>query len=1351
MFGNLFEDGSNMACRNAKSVLSINGKPIEQPPEERGEQSLIGIQNQGATCYLNSLIQTLFLTPEFREQLFDIGCEELGKSGPNKKDGKVRKIPLQLQLLFARLLLINQSSCKTEDLTDSFGWRNSEEMQQHDVQELSRILFDAIENSLVGTSGDKLIHNLYKGVIVNQIQCCICQRVSERDEEFLDLTVSVSGGKNLQSSLSSVFQAEEMMSGKNQYFCEKCKKLVNAKKGAKLKTLPPILTLSLLRFNYDLRTFNRYKETGHFPFPIKLNVEKYCKQHNVNGDGDGTDKDKPPCTEYSLYSVIIHTGNAHRGHYHAYIRDVDGLEKAKLPIVDPEPDFEMSTTTSKAPTMVVVQKRSEPVNPNDNIEETLACLIAQQGSVKLDQLSMKLRYETGISWNKKYRKKHGSLSKFLLSCPNTFVVDNENNSVYLCSQPSEDSNQKLITNQLENINGSQQFPEALNHSMINLSLEEKDEKIGLFGGTNDVEEDAAPTSPDLSTDAGSDNKETAVPQDVNPAGHSWFDFNDERVTEISVNSITNQFEGQQSAYMLFYRRKDLIRPDSSFGNSMYKIPKHVVEQIQEENIKLQNWREDYEKASNRLDLYIHTENMCFVSNGLIQTSNPEGHLLQIDQRETVDDLLSKISQEQSTFFRRPKPKLKLKKKYEDSSLKPSTQCVNTLHYMKVLPHAGIHLYECTSVRKDVSLYEAGIQSQVHLFAWDGDKILGSNVAPGEENEPVLHHLICQHPDFTRRVSFSLPKSQPPDVIRERAAELMLTQQIEVKEMVQDEVDNLETEGNKEEYEMEKYVKNYVADIVRSEEENEIKESSVEAQEDTISVHVKVRNLGLHQSLKDVVTDFKVDKSMSVGCFTRLICSKLGVKKDEKYRISMLNEDQVVPLRNVDVLEDLELTEDQMLLLEEGENLAASELVLFVRKFNEPHCSEYVAQVNWKLKQLYEDMHKEFQLPDDEWHLRRCSCYGDMLGVLEPTDDEIPLKNGDYVMVSHGKLAEKGNIRMRVWLFPTLPDFKSKFKDFKHDQLVQGSVEDARRRRSKEVDASTIQNMKELKEIGPCNCGHIELKRDSTLYDLKRLLALKISKELQSEAAELRYRVLERSSLTRVIDKETTNEEVTLKRLKLSSSTQIAVQPAECKLQSNELLLTVVLHVPGTRCYTEEMELITEKAAPKLGQVFAEILNVVVDDLIIARKFVEKNEWTVIQTDDSNDSPTKTKPSKSGKRGKRLSGKRKSLKTQKESIQLKHGDVIGVKIKSLEEKSSFELDLIDFDTEEDIFMQKKLKEIKEKSQEFNKSHDGANDQVLDNDSNNAIKTVNAKNNKEKENTLKIHVDNFSESCNGLPTS
>lgn len=44
-----------------------------------------------------------------------------------------------------------------------------QELQQHDVQELNRILFSAIEDSLVGTSGQHLINQLYHGTIVNQV------------------------------------------------------------------------------------------------------------------------------------------------------------------------------------------------------------------------------------------------------------------------------------------------------------------------------------------------------------------------------------------------------------------------------------------------------------------------------------------------------------------------------------------------------------------------------------------------------------------------------------------------------------------------------------------------------------------------------------------------------------------------------------------------------------------------------------------------------------------------------------------------------------------------------------------------------------------------------------------------------------------------------------------------------------------------------------------------------------------------------------------------------------------------------------------------------------------------------
>ena len=61
MFHSLFEDEESH-----RKPTDTKGNVIPKPSSPRGLTRLCGLSNLGATCYLNSLLQTLHYTPELR-------------------------------------------------------------------------------------------------------------------------------------------------------------------------------------------------------------------------------------------------------------------------------------------------------------------------------------------------------------------------------------------------------------------------------------------------------------------------------------------------------------------------------------------------------------------------------------------------------------------------------------------------------------------------------------------------------------------------------------------------------------------------------------------------------------------------------------------------------------------------------------------------------------------------------------------------------------------------------------------------------------------------------------------------------------------------------------------------------------------------------------------------------------------------------------------------------------------------------------------------------------------------------------------------------------------------------------
>lgn len=268
--------------------------------DSKKETGYVGFRNQGATCYLNSLLQSYFFTKYFRDLVYDI---------PTNDETPNDSVALALQRAFYQLQVSNYP-LDTLELTRSFGWDTAEAFQQHDVQELNRILMDRLESRMKGTSVEGKLSDLFVGKMKSYIKCINVDYESSRVEDFWDIQLNVKNMKNLENAFENYIEVE-LMDGENQYAAQNFG-LQDAKKGVVFESFPEVLHLQLKRFEYDFNYDQLIKVNDYYEFPDTIDLSPYMDKEILSNN--------PGPNNYKLHGVLVHTGDISTGHYYAMIK-----------------------------------------------------------------------------------------------------------------------------------------------------------------------------------------------------------------------------------------------------------------------------------------------------------------------------------------------------------------------------------------------------------------------------------------------------------------------------------------------------------------------------------------------------------------------------------------------------------------------------------------------------------------------------------------------------------------------------------------------------------------------------------------------------------------------------------------------------------------------------------------------------------------------------------------------------------------------------------------------------------------------------------------------------------------------
>ena len=238
------------------------------------------------------------------------------------------------------------------------------------------------------------------------------------------------------------------------------------------------------------------------------------------------------------------------------------------------------------------------------------------------------------------------------------------------------------------------------------------------------------------------------PTSVNPALQTgWFDFDDERVRAIPVDSLSAEYGGSsETAYILIYRKVSLVSVETPM------IPVYWAERICEMNDELREKRRAYEVMKRQVTVLVQEKERFQQVDGLLRYKDEktpfteQGCALQL----TLDDTIAHLKALAHSVCPTPHPEF--------------LECIR-------LSHGFLHLTRSfDSIPEDETLEQAGIKHLTCLIPLPRDEVQSETayLYVGQECEPIELRLRQGKLDLPLAVN----KGWTVGMVRKKAAGLL---------------------------------------------------------------------------------------------------------------------------------------------------------------------------------------------------------------------------------------------------------------------------------------------------------------------------------------------------------------------------------------------------------------------------------------------------------------------------------------------------------------------------------------------------------------------------------------------------